>query len=192
MENQVLRCAFVFGLVLSGCGRAEPELPESAPRVCAGGTPSTPTLGFVTPWAPGCIDVEYVDELAHELPLFRSALAAWSGPDCTAVCFNTPQPFSGRPNIRRILLHQDNGSLRSTDGVIGVSFGGVPGHSRVRNDAAIVRRRETRANAEDYLGAVGSALGFLAVTGVDSSLSSSRSSLSEDDVQSVCAVYPCN
>ncbi len=196
----VLR-ALLFGLVLSGCGRSELLGPHEldfngsagadAARVCPGGTRRTPTVAVTTAWAKGCIDVSYVDELASELPLLRGAMAAWSSPDCTSVCFSL-KPWPTRPNTRTILLHEDHGALRPSDGALTVYYGNVPGFSSVREMASLIRRPGTSVTAEDYLSAVGVALGFEATRGVDSAVNSPRATLTEADLQSVCALYPCN
>lgn len=199
------RTAVVALIALCGCGRSElvdgretasltttPDGGSSTTKTCSAIDAGPPALDTLSTWPAGCIDVEYTAEIRAELPLLEAALARWSSPDCTRVCFNSSREWVPRAGPSQfILFDYDDGALRPTDGNLGVYFVNVPGRDTQRQSVMMMRRRNTVSTAEDFTRAVGQALGFAARPGVSSSLSENRLELTQTDRQSVCSVYPC-
>ena len=196
----LIRIAVV--LTLTGCGRTglvdglevgltlpgSPPVIDHAESTCTAPDAGAPFVEHSWTWREPCIDVEYVPELQSELPLLRAALAAWA-PSCTWLCFNEPRLFSNTPAEHRFIVHQDNGTLSPADGAIGVGVE-VQAPTAPPRHAALVRRRVVSATGEDYLAAVGRALGFVP-SGLESAVSGSLSALTPADERSVCKAYPC-
>jgi hypothetical protein len=196
----------VVVVVLCSCGRSElidgretdlasfglRDAGQGKPRTCSAIDAGPPQLDTLSTFPEGCLDVMYTDQVdLREVAMLDTALARWSMPDCTRVCFKPTRPWNSVPNQAQLLLFDlDDGLIKPTDGPIVVFYGNLPGRGR-REHAVLSRKRNSTATVEDFTRAVGEVLGFTQTPGVVSSLNENRVDLTEADHQSLCSVYPC-
>jgi hypothetical protein len=196
--------AIVLCLATSSCGRSElPEvllrpqvdqLPTSLPQDCSAPTPhEAPALNVRGErWDRGCIAIRYTDDMAQFAPQLESALEAWAAP-CSWLCFEHARPWeAGDADRRNLLLIGDRGVTRPTDLPLSVewSFKPHPIVATWSHQVALRQRRDASLTRADFVRAVGLALGFDALAGVESSLDGLHEAPTQADLQSACAVYP--
>lgn len=198
-------------VLTAGCGRTEayPGLAGTAAALDAGqlhcdrdgGVPQlavlSPPGGDPVHWGSldACINVTYEVEAEPVLGDLRQALADWTYPLCTWMCFTAPIPQEDRPvklNDRRIhlgLLKPGDQAPASETATTHVQLD----QGEIVNATILISQDLDAPGRAPLLLLVGQVLGFEPTPGVDSVLNHRDDvpfSLTTADQQSVCAAYP--
>ncbi|MFT3835441.1 MAG: hypothetical protein QM723_00390 [Myxococcaceae bacterium] len=198
-------------VLTAACGRTEtyPGIVDTVAALDAGephcdrdgGVPQllvlSPPGGDPAHWGSldACINVTYELEAEPVLPELRQALADWTYPSCTWICFTAPIPQEDRPvklNHRRIHL----GLLKPTDHAPDSETATTTvqlDQGEIVNATLLISDDLDTPGKAPLLVLVGQVLGFEPTPGVDSVLNHRDDvplSLTKADEQSVCAAYP--
>jgi len=214
----------LLAVALFGCGRSDPYEPAPPPV----GTTHQCMRAFATPrldsdlapdgvqplrWGPldQCIAVTYEGAAQPYLASFTDALAKWTAPGCTWMCFgaavrnDTIPPETGAPGGVAALkadrrLHLGLWRPGDLDGPNGSLVGSVTSTydastAALYNARVVVGPASATPDSIPMLVFVGQALGFSWSQGresvlADPTLGAVPAALGADDLQSICAAYP--
>jgi len=195
---------------LAGCGRTEtfPGVADVKAALDAGlhcdrdgGVPQLATAqapdGTPLSWGrlDACVNVSYDIELAPLLPDLRRALADWSFPGCTWMCFTAPTAGGARPvdpADRRIHLARLEGADAPAGTTATTQLNFTP-DGEIFSADILLRDELNRPGDAPLLWLVGQVLGFEPTPSVDSALNDRTgvpNALTAADEESVCALYP--